>query len=547
MYIEQPKVINTDILIIGSGIAGLRAAIEAAKSRAKVLVVTGNRAGQACNTLISGGGFACAGITTGDTPENHLQDTIISGQGINDPVLARLMTEGIKEQKEFLQAAGLPLAEPARQTWIATLTGTGHTLARMNYAYDLTGLALTRTLVKCARESGVTFLESALITQLLTEDGQVTGALGLDKAGDTFVIVAGSVILAAGGLGSLFERNDNAKDTAGYGYYLAYRAGACLQDMEFTQFEPLGLGQGRPALFFESLLVNPKIKLLDKDGQDVILKNRIHGGPQLTRDVLSTIIVNEIHRGGGVRGRLILDISGLSGKEREGLAAQIPRSAQKNTRYFPVYPTCHFHLGGIKIDAGCGTAVKGLFAAGEVCAGVHGANRLPGNALSEGLVFGYIAGKEAAIAASGLKKKPVIQQDSLDAACSQMDEEWKSLPGEGPGTAWRALQAVMWQCGGPGKEAGLMEEGLKRINDLKNNYKKTSTAKSVRRDAFRLRCGLLLAEIMLRAGKMRRESRGAHYRYDQPRRDDKNWRCNITAREDNGRMSFSRDDTGNID
>jgi len=552
MRTTQQQTIRTDVLIVGSGIAGLRAAIEAAQSKASVLVVSGSRTGQACNSVISGGGFACtydaAGETNGDSPEKHFEDTITSGQALSDPALVRLMVEGIRDQKEFLQSIGLMLADPAWHTWITTLTGTGHTYPRMNYIADLSGVRLMKTLEECARKSGAEFLEGVLITRLIVEDGRAVGALGLDRQGTIVVFSAGSIILATGGLGSLYQRNDNAKDTAGYGYSLAYEAGACLQDMEFTQFDPLGLGQGRTALFFESLLIHPNIKLLNKNGEDVLRRFVRQDDIQLTRDVLTALMVNEIRDGLGVEDKLVLDVSELPSRDMEDLAPQLPRSVSRGSRRFLVSPTCHFHMGGVKVNPKCETTVKGLYGAGEVCAGVHGANRLPGNAISEALVFGRIAGWEAAIAAARSFNVPRMSHDLVESEIAGMMEQLNRIPDEGIPTAWRELQTVMWRHGGPGKEEQHLEDGLNRIGEIKDRYAPARVVEGGgSRDAFRLWCGLLLAEMMLRAGKSRRESRGTHYRLDIPWRDDRNWLCNISIREDNGQMSLRKEEVFNPD
>jgi aspartate oxidase len=268
------------------------------------------------------------------------------------------------------------------------------------------GVGFTLPLRAYAASLGVNFAEDVLITRLLVEDGVVVGAVGLGGDGQPYAFPARSTILACGGLGHIFLNTNNAAGITGDGYALAYDVGASLADMEFVQFYPTALGKrGGRTLLYEALVFRAGAVIKNSLGEDITERYGLKDPATMTRDRVSRAVMQEIVEGRGVA----LDLSPIPPEHLESLRFLLPARTPPQKRQFPVSPTTHHAMGGVRIDTEAHTEVEGLFAAGEVCAGMHGANRLAGNAITEIWVMGAIAGRVAAERAKRMAATPLAE------------------------------------------------------------------------------------------------------------------------------------------
>lgn len=538
--------VTTDVLVIGGGGAGLRAAIEAKSHGGRVLIVSRSQAGYGSNTTISGGAFAtvlsppvnCS--ETGDSAEQHFRDTVEGGCFLNQQSLVAIMVENAAQQVEDLRRFGVKYTDVRECPWIALSVDPGHRRSRMVYGGKAFGTDFTLPLRQHALSRGVEIQEGILITGLLKKDETVIGAEGIDAEGNVGTFVAPSVILASGGLGRIYARNDNAAGATGDGYAIAYNAGAVLQDMEFVQFYPAGLGSGTPALFYECLLLESGGRLLNRCGEDIVAKYALADPMRLTRDRLSLVIAHELAAGLGFGDKISLDLTEIRGDRRKILQPVLPKAAGRGENRFLVAPTTHFHMGGVRINESAETSIPGLYAAGEICAGVHGANRLAGNALTEVWVFGTIAGREAARRARDLKT-PSLSRDTVTTRIGTTPELFSRQGNENPGTLYTSLQKTMWQKAGLIRDATGLKQAIREIDNLRERLSRVTVSdESGLHLALRLSNMLTAAEMICRAALLRTESRGTHYRRDYPARNDAEWLRNILITKNYERMVFGQ-------
>jgi L-aspartate oxidase len=506
----------TDFLIIGAGIAGLRAAITLAEA-GRVLVVTKEALGES-NTQYAQGGIAVA-ISGAEDVQLHLEDTVAAGDGLVDPIAARvLVEEGPARVEELLQwdthfdryAAGEHAGE-------LMLTREGaHSRNRILHANgDATGREIGRALLAHASATpGITLLPWTLLTDLLTAQGRVCGARLLDENGELRVVHARSVLLASGGAGQVYSDTTNPAVATGDGIAAALAAGAELADMEFYQFHPTALSlPGEPRFLLSEALRGEGAWLVNAAGERFM--HRYHRLLDLApRDVVARAITRE-----GLSGRpgevlpVYLDMRHVTGIDLDarfpGISAFLHQNGLDLARdLIPVRPAAHYLMGGVRTDVDGQTSLPGLYAAGEVaCTGVHGANRLASNSLLEGLVFG-------ARAAESMRR----ESDALVAAVeteAPMPREERSLPPVEE--AIQRLQQQMWEHAGLLRDAEL----LKAI-DLSAGMgyaDAVPTAEWTRRE-YESRSLARVARAIVICAAAREESRGAHYRNDFPERDD---------------------------
>ncbi|MFQ6053303.1 MAG: FAD-binding protein [Candidatus Bathyarchaeia archaeon] len=508
---------EADVLVLGTGGAGLRAAIEAEARGASVVVVSKAPAGMNNATVVAGGGFRAA--VEGLTPEEHFKDTITVGKGINDRRLVEVLAyEGgmrVMELRRFgvemrIRRGGVSVGD------IPTLMGLG----------------LTKPLVDYARSRGVRFLENVIVTRLVTDGGAVAGAVGYDVYHDQPVVVsAKATVLATGGAAALYERSDCPLRTTGDGYSLAYEAGARLRDMEFVQFFPLALAEPGAPPFLVGGPVSEEGRIINSLGEEIPEKHGITARPLVlkSRDLLSRTIMIEVLEGRGVDGAVLLDARevlrrrGEEGLFTTGRYAFFLDRLKATERPLRVAPICHFCMGGVVIDEHGDTGVPGLFAAGEVVGGVHGANRHGGNALTEITVFGARAGAAAAEYAKGLSRV------SIESAAAPELEGYEAIRGREPGTGnpgalMRRLRETMWLKAGVVRDEAGLKEALAEIAELKGLLPALyASSGRMMLEALEAPMALETAELICRAALERTESRGAHYRVDHPEEDDGRW------------------------
>jgi fumarate reductase (CoM/CoB) subunit A len=538
MNLSAPLTITTDVLIIGSGGAGLRAAIAAREKGASVLLVSKSRTGLGSNTAIA---LASMSTATGeadprDNPEVHAKDIMEGGRFINDRKLVERMTERAAREVPNLERYGV-LIDKENGKRIITRGG-GHSYPRNVRGEKNIGTSYTRPLTAYAAKIGVEFKERVFVTKLIMNNGKAAGAIGFDWNGNMLVFQAKTVILAAGGLGHLYQWTNNASGTTGDGYALAYNAGVPLRDMEFIQFHATAIG-GVKLFNYEIFVLNAGAKLKNARGEDIFVRYGMTTPVSITRDKTARAVITEINEGRGKDGGIIVDLNPISAANMQKFHFLLPHEAVTDgQREFIVSPTCHFHMGGCVTDVETRTNIPGLFAAGEVTGGEHGANRLGGNALAEIFALGSLAGENAAgyassNAASKIDTKEIAaEKKRLESLLGGNDIKTVSLT--------ENLQQSMWQNVGIIRNGKGIGETLDKINEIKAQSKDAG-ASDVPGLMRRLELDNLLitGEMVTRAALTRTESRGAHFRADYPTEDEK-WKANLFITNRNGAMAVEK-------
>ena len=537
--------VETDVLIIGSGGAGMYAAIAATRAGAGVMLVDRSLIGRGGATVMAQMTVAAAlGCETPDHWSHHYDDTLAAGRGLCDERLAQLLCEAGPDCIREMDAWGVGWAR--RQGRIAQALAPGHDRPRCVYVDFLnTGPAVSKTLRGViTRAGGIRKAGDLLIVDLVRAGGEVTGAVALHVSSGTGVTIAAkATILATGGLTRLYRRNSASANMGGDGYALALRAGVPLVDMEFVQFFPIGhLAPrliGMDPIMWDPFRYKLGGRLLNSEGEEFTGRYGVsEGGRYLaTRDVATYAIVKEVEaRRGSPHGGAFLSFEHCGEAAlREAFGPVIGRLARNNidlTRMpVEVAPIAHYHMGGIVADERMETELPGLLAAGEAVGGANGANRLSGNAITEALVFGRRAGSSAAQRASQMRSHAFDPR----AARGVLD-----LVTQGPrqGTINTAamiarLQAVVADDVGPLRTAAKLEHALEAIAEMTRTLGEQPVgdggAFDLRRvEWFDLRNMLLVACAVTTAARARTESRGAHQREDFPDMQP-SWQLNQVA------------------
>jgi succinate dehydrogenase / fumarate reductase flavoprotein subunit len=522
-----------DVLIIGAGGAGLRAAIEALAQGASVGVVCKSLLGKAHTVMAEGGiAAAMANVDAADNWKAHFRDTMRGGKLLNNWRMAQLHAQEAPDRVRELEQWGALFDRTEKGEILQRAFG-GHTFKRLCHVGDRTGLELIRTLQDRGVQQGVDCYMECTVTRLLVENGRFAGAFAYWRENGRFIVFkAKAVVIATGGIGKAWTVTSNSWEYTGDGMALAYEAGAELMDMEFVQFHPTGM-VWPPGV--QGILVTEAVR-----GEGGILRNKL--GERFmekydpkrmelsTRDVVARSIYTEVREGRGTEhGGAFLDISQKPAeyvkKKLPSMYHQFKELADVDITKEPmeVGPTCHYVMGGIRVEAETGqSTVPGIFAAGEAAAGLHGANRLGGNSLSDLLVFGRRAGLAAAAHAKQ------TSYGSLDNAQLQDAEKELLAPfantGESPYAVHRDLQTVMQSLVGIYRTAEDLERALTELQMLKARAAACSVEGSrmfnpgwhLSRD---LKCMLLISEAVTKSAMARTESRGAHSRIDFPELD----------------------------
>ncbi|MFC1864553.1 FAD-binding protein [Chloroflexota bacterium] len=532
MELNLKPTIDTDVLVLGSGGAGLRAAIEARKHGVNVLLVSKSRIGMGNNTAISGSGIAAG---TGwreptDSPETHFKDTIIAGRYISNQRLVEVMTQRSGQQVLDLESFGVKFRKREGAFHMALMAG--HTYPRNAFGDKGIGVDLTLPLRDYAASKGVELMEGVLITKLLTTGKAVVGAIGIDEAGEVYNFNAKSTILATGGAGHVYLRTSNAVGSTGDGFMLAYDVGVPMVDMEFVQFTMSGPNT-------EMFCAREGAVIRNSLGENILEKYGISDPVKMTRDAVSRAVMTEILEGRSSDGMtLTLDTTPISDERFEALRALLPKDTPKDKRNFSVGLNSHFFMGGARINENTETCLDRLYAAGEVCGGINGVNRLGGNALAETFVFGQIAGERAAQRALGMEKGAAASSE-VSAEVERI-RKLGSAGGENVEELQRLLKTTMWNKAAIIRNEKELKEALEEIASLKERLHAVSLG-SYRELNNTIRLGnmLVVSEIVVRAALLRTESRGAHYRSDYPEENNREWLKNIVISKKNGEMSLS--------
>ncbi|MFC2008439.1 FAD-dependent oxidoreductase [Chloroflexota bacterium] len=532
MRLQVGNSLEADVLVIGGGGAGLRAAVAAAETGARVLLLSDSRVGYGSLTAVAGGAFASVAPGRRDNVAHgwrrHFEDTVSGGRFLCDQELALTMTRDVPDEVSYLERHGATYATPDTAPWLRHSVDPGHHAAVMFYGRNAIGTDITVPLRTYAESLGVTLLDGTMVTGLILEEGRVLGALTLTRDGAVQAIAARATVLATGGMGQAYARTDNTPGATGDGYALAYKAGLPLRDMEYMQFYPAGLGSGVPGLFYEILVAGTGGRLFNSSAEDVLQLHGLDDPLSMTRDVLSIAIMKEVAAGRGVDGGVQLDLASVPDMTLTEIAPVLPKAALRGQRTFTVAPTAHTHLGGIVVTPRMETGLDGLYAAGEVVGGVHGANRLSGNAISDILVFGAIAGSQAAHrAAESTSALPDSQH-----ARAERDRLQRLLRGGNVDSksVRTALKQLMWTKAGVLRSEESLSVALKGLSELKASLRSAGAVDGRGlQHLLKTRNLLLSAELLCRSALARTESRGAHWRSDYPAEDD-DWLRSVVIR-----------------
>jgi succinate dehydrogenase / fumarate reductase, flavoprotein subunit len=565
---------SCDVLIIGGGSAGLRAAIEAHDAGAQVLVISKSKKGDPHTVLARGGINAALG--TMDPQDNwmiHAADTLREGGFLADYERVEVLCKSASESINDLVNWGARFHREKDGRLTQRFFG-AHTYRRTVFYEDWTGDEIIRVLMKQVSQREIEIVDNVYVTKLLKSDGvngggeepveereEVKGALGIDIEKKEMVIFeCSSLILAAGGYTRVYAvSSSRIFENYGEGVTLAYEVGADLVDMEMVQFHPTGMVWPEKAL---GTLATEAIRgeggiLLNSKGER-FMKNyypeRLELGP---RDVVARAAYNEIVAGRGTEhGGVWLDIRHLPKEkildrlttmyEQFKNIAGIDISKEK----MEVGPTAHYSMGGVVVDIKCRTKIRGLLAVGEAISQIHGANRLGGNSLLDTVVFGKIAGGQAARLAKEQREREKTGPSSLVRSKVNNRQEKEFDDGmfivKEPIKFCNEIQELMKQNAGIIREERRLQNGLKRILELKNEfYSKDSVLKEFKIDdvenvvlTWQVKSSLVACEATIRSALMRQESRGSHYRSDFPKLDDEKWNINIYCRKEGEEMAL---------
>jgi len=591
--LDQIESHPVDVLVIGAGGAGIRAAIEAKAAGASVGLVCKSLFGKAHTVMAEGGVAAALGhVDPEDKWQTHFRDTMVGGKLLNNPRMAELHAQESPDRVQELEAWGA-VFDRTRDGRILQRPFGGHSHPRLAHVGDRTGLEMIRTLQDRAVALGIDVYMECTITRLITGGGAagagrgVVGAFGYWRTtGAPVTFPAKAVVLATGGIGKAYTVTSNSWEYSGDGHALAYSVGADLIDMEFVQFHPTGM-VWPPGV--RGLLVTEAVRgeggiLRNKDGKrfmwDYLPEDRrgeyaatdeeaakwvtaqsqgrvtdARRPPELsTRDNVSRAIYTEVREGrGSPHGGVFLDISYLPAehvrRKLPSMYDQFKELADVDITKGPmeVGPTTHYVMGGVRVDAETGAStVAGLFAAGEVAGGMHGANRLGGNSLSDLLVFGARTGAGAAAHAARTAAQPYLDPVQVRDAARELAAPLERGSGEDPYAIQHDLQDAMQRLVGIFRIERDLQDAIAELAKLKARWPGVAVAGGRIFNpgwnlVFELRNLLVVSEAITRSALQRTESRGAHSRIDHPETDQAGWggRNSVVRRRGDGTMEVT--------
>ena len=567
-----------DVLVIGAGGAGLRAAIEAAAHGVSVGLICKSLLGKA-HTVMAEGGIAAALANTDprDNWQVHFRDTMRGGKMLNNWRMAQLHAQEAPDRVNELEEWGALFDRTADGRILQRNFG-GHRFPRLAHVGDRTGLEMIRTLQNHAIHQGIDVYMECTVSHLLKDGDRISGAFGYWREAGVFVVFhAKAVILATGGVGKVYGVTSNSWEYTGDGQTMAYMAGAELMDMEFVQFHPTGMIW---PLSVRGILVTEGVRgdggvLLNNQGERFMFnyipemfaaetadtpeeakrwlegdRNARRPPDLLTRDVVARAIRAEVLAGrGSPHGGVFLDIANQ--RDAETIKRKLPSMYHQfkqlgdldiTRQPMEVGPTCHYIMGGVRVEADtAATCVPGLYAAGEVAGGMHGSNRLGGNSLSDLLVFGQRAGASAAEYARRLLKIPDIDPQEVEVAAQFLVAPFEQGGTENPYAVMQDIQQCMEDHAGIVRTKEELERGLVVLGGLKQRamHLKVSGSRHYNPGwhyAIDLRAMLVVCEAIIRSAINREESRGGHTRLDFPETEDALENVNTVVRQQDSRM-----------
>ncbi len=555
---ERYEVREHDVLIIGAGGAGLRAAVSATQRGLSVGIVTKSLLGKAHTVMAEGGMAAALGnVDSDDSWRQHFIDTMRSGKFINNWRMAEIHAKESPDRVYELEQWGA-LFNRTPEGKISQRPFGGHTHRRLAHVGDRTGLELIRTMQEKALATDAKVYMETTVTKLLKKDGRVVGALAYTRESGKFVhFKAKAVVMATGGWGRIFKVTSNSWEGTGDGVVLSYDAGAELVDMEMMQFHPTGM-VWPPGV--RGLLVTEGVRgegglLRNSEGKRYMENYDAKKMELSTRDVVARANYTEVQEGrGSEHGGVYLDITHLG---YEGIMKKLPTMYEQfknladidiSREPMEVFPTVHYTMGGVKVEPEtCASNVPGLFAAGEVAGGLHGANRLGGNSLSDLLVFGRRAGEGASdYVEQSTHSTEIEEQELLTEIGRVLEPLEKKEEGESPYLIQQELQAAMMEHANLMRDGDSLEQGLGKILALKDRLPQVSVPGSRLfnpgwHTAQDVRYLVQISEIILRTALERKERRGAQWRLDYDGPDDELGAINfIVTKDGQGEVGIER-------
>jgi len=562
-----------DVLVIGAGAAGMRAAIAASDEGASVCLVSKSLLGKAHTVMAEGG--AAAALGNADERDNwkvHFRDTIKGGKHLNNWKMAKIHAEQAPERILELERWGA-VFDRTKDGKINQRNFGGHRYPRLAHVGDRTGLEIIRTVQdKVIHQDNIDIFMECTVATIITEDNQAVGALAYYRNnGEIVAIHTKAIVVATGGIGKAYRVTSNSWEYTGDGHSLAYLAGADLQDMEFIQFHPTGMvwpPSVKGTLVTEGVrgeggvLLNNKGERFmfnyipeafaaetakdEKEANDWLkgIEGAMRPPELLTRDVVAKAIMKEVKEGrGSPHGGAFLDIANRQDadyikKKLPSMYHQFKELGDLDITEEPmeVGPTTHYMMGGITVDAETGaSSLKGMYAAGEAAAGLHGANRLGGNSLSDLLVFGNISGRAAANFALNTEEIS-FSKSKLKKAANEIIDCFSDTKTENPYHLHRELQDIMEMHAGIVREEESLNEGIEKLKDLS---KRVENAKATGDRSYNpswhlcldMKNMIITSLAVAEAAKERRESRGGHTRLDYPEYDKELGTLNIIIRK----------------
>lgn len=500
--------VASEVLIIGGGLAGMMAAIAACSQGKKVTIVSKGPVGRSGNTLVSGAGISSATDEAGNDVETYLNDILRSGKKLNRYQLTKKLAVESPLMLNKLADFGVKLAHI--DGVFKKRRPPGHSVPRniptdwTGLSYQNRGLSLMLPLLERLQELNVSTISGVKICRLIKSGTNVVGAVGIDKNNQTCAFYADSVVLATGGGGYLYAKTNNTSDVTGDGLAMALDAGCWLQDMEQVQFYPTMMFAPVKAPISNPLFgAGAVLRNADKER---FMARYDSAGDMATRDNMARAIFSEIQSGRGVDGCVYMDCTGIQPDQLKELYKDfyhflLAAKLDPTKDYLKVSPCVHYFLGGIVIDETAATNVPGLYAAGEICGGVHGANRLSGAALMEACVFGWQAGISAASRISdNTTHKESLLQELL----------FRGKPDDKCSAIIKTLRNMMWE------NVSLIrsEEGLQRMNAYIEQTLQQLAMGRNEVNHISLHSMLNVAKAVTLSALVRKESRGAHFRSD---------------------------------